>query len=190
MAWRRALAQDVVIGGTICGSGDLGAQLILSEASKKEVESSVDVRRFVAMGTYGATAAVPYHLWYVFLARRFPTATYLKTALECLVVLPLFEIPAVVLWTGFFGRNQTLGAAVAQLRADFWTAWGYGLAVWGPASVAIFARVPYRWHVTSFYSIGALWDFGISYIAFDRSEAAHVKSDHAAATEFAEKRIS
>ncbi|KAJ8607733.1 hypothetical protein CTAYLR_010504 [Chrysophaeum taylorii] len=114
------------------------------------------------MGSYGAVAAVPYHAWYGFLNRRFGLWT--KTALEVGVAVPLFEIPALTTWTGVFGRNQTLKEAIAQLRKDYSTALAFGTLVWGPASLFTFSFVPPRFHLLTFYSIGAVWDWGISNI--------------------------
>jgi len=162
-----ALAQDCVIGGTICGSGDVAAQTLLSARQGGEL----DARRLGAMASYGFLAACPYHFWYKFLAREFPTAVTTKTVLECLIVVPCFEVPAVVLYTGVVGRGQSPQEAFAQLVADFWAACTFGLFLWAPTSVATFTFVHPRWHLTAFYAAGALWDCGISYLAFDASSA-------------------
>ena len=150
------------MGCLICGSGDVAAQKLLS------TQDNVDAPRLKAMASYGLLAAVPYHYWYRWLAARFPVAIGTKTALECLIIVPCFEIPAITLYTGVLGRNQTLGDAITQLVDDFWPACIYGFALWAPTSVFTFSLVPPRWHLTSFYLAGALWDFGISYLAFDK----------------------
>ena len=160
----RRLAQDVCIGGSICGLGDFGAQKCLSARSE-----SLDKKRMSAIVAYGGLAAVPYHYWYRWLAFKFPAAVATKTALECLLVLPLFEIPALMVFTGIFGRDQTPQEAFAQLARDYWTACAYGIVVWAPASLATFRFVAPKYHLATFYAVGAFWDFGISYLSFDRS---------------------
>lgn len=127
----------------------------------------LDHQRIAAMASYGATAAIPYHLWYRLLARAFPTAVMTKAALEVFVVVPLFEIPAMVCWTGVFGRGQSLRQAFDQLRRDYMTALTYGILIWGPASVLTFRYVPASSQLIAFYAIGAVWDLGISAISFD-----------------------
>lgn len=164
----RLLVRDVVGGGLICAAGDVGAQCLNRSSAE-----GLDRRRLGAMASYGATAALPYHVWYRFLARRFPSAIWTKTALEVLIVVPLFEIPALVCWTGVLGRNQSIGEAVAQLRRDYLTACTYGLVIWGPASVLTFKHVPPRSQLLAFYAIGAVWDCGISAISFDEVVAGH-----------------
>uniref|UniRef100_A0A7S3NHL1 Uncharacterized protein n=1 Tax=Aureoumbra lagunensis TaxID=44058 RepID=A0A7S3NHL1_9STRA len=156
------LASDVLIGGTLCGAGDLAAQVIAENDG-----SELNTRRLGSMVSYGSLAAIPYHAWYKFLAIRFPSATATKTLLECLLVLPFFEIPAVILWTGVVGRQQNLEEAVNQLRSDFWPAFGYGCCLWGPTSSLTFHYIHPRWHLTTFYLIGACWDFSISNLSFD-----------------------
>lgn len=158
------LVRDVVVGGIICASGDVGAQTL-------KQGGNYDAERSAVMASYGSVAAVVYHPWYRFLAHALPSAIWAKTALEVFFVVPCFEIPAFVCWTGYFGRNQTLAEALDQVRRDFPVAFGYGILVWGPTSMVTFKYVPTRWHLLTFYAVGAVWDCGLSSLSFDYSSA-------------------
>jgi len=168
MAARRKaleLARDIAVGGTLCTVGDCAAQYAFNKAD------CVDALRLGAMTSYGCWSAVIYHNWYAFLARRLPPAAYVqKAALDCFVITPCFEIPALITWTGILGRGQTLDEALTQLRRDFPTALAVDVALWGPASLAMFRYVPLRFQVPYMYCFGAGWDFTMSYISFDASK--------------------
>ena len=114
MAQRKALelGRDIAVGGTLCTVGDGAAQYAFTD--------TFDGRRLGAMTSYGSWSAVIYHYWYAFLARRLPPSAYVqKAALDCFVVTPGFEIPALMTWTGILGRRpdarRRLGAAPAGL---------------------------------------------------------------------------
>ena len=103
IARRKALelGRDIAVGGTLCTVGDGAAQYAFTD--------TFDGRRLGAMTSYGSWSAVIYHYWYAFLARRLPPTAYMqKAALDCFVVTPGFEIPALMTWTGILGRGQTL----------------------------------------------------------------------------------
>ena len=162
MAQRKALelGRDIAVGGTLCTVGDGAAQYAFTD--------TFDGRRLGAMTSYGSWSAVVYHYWYAFLARRLPPTAYMqKAALDCFVVTPGFEIPALMTWTGILGRRQTLDEALSQLRRDFPTALAVDVAMWGPASIVMFRYIPLRFQVPYMYGFGACWDFIMSYIAFD-----------------------
>ena len=166
MAQRKALelGRDIAVGGTLCTVGDGAAQYAFNKAA----DDGVDARRLGAMTSYGCWSAIVYHYWYAFLARRLPPTAYMqKAALDCFVVTPGFEIPALITWTGILGRGQTLDDALVQLRRDFPTALAVDVAMWGPASLVMFRYVPLRFQVPYMYGFGACWDFIMSYIAFD-----------------------
>lgn len=156
------LGRDVVVGGMICASGDVAAQHL------KE-EEKFDAERTVVVASYGSVAAIVYHPWYRFLAYALPSAIWAKTALEVFFVVPFFEIPAFMCWTGYFGRKQTLAEAVDQLERDFGAAFAYGIVVWGPTSIVTFKYVPTRWQLLAFYTVGAVWDCGLSSLSFDHA---------------------
>ena len=152
---------DVAVGGTLCTVGDGAAQYAFTD--------TFDGRRLGAMTSYGSWSAVVYHYWYAFLARRLPPSAYVqKAALDCFVMTPGFEIPALMTWTGILGRGQTLDEALVQLRRDFPTALAVDVAMWGPASIVMFRYVPLRFQVPYMYGFGACWDFIMSWIAFDK----------------------
>ena len=103
MAQRKALelGRDIAVGGTLCTVGDGAAQYAFTD--------TFDGRRLGAMTSYGSWSAVIYHYWYAFLARRLPPTAYMqKAALDCFVVTPGFEIPALMTWTGILGRGQSV----------------------------------------------------------------------------------
>ncbi len=116
------LGRDIAVGGTLCTVGDGAAQYAFTD--------TFDGRRLGAMTSYGSWSAVIYHYWYAFLARRLPPTAYMqKAALDCFVVTPGFEIPALMTWTGMLGRGQTLDDALVQLRRDFPTALAVAVSV-------------------------------------------------------------
>ncbi|KAJ1462515.1 hypothetical protein M885DRAFT_505422 [Pelagophyceae sp. CCMP2097] len=167
----RALGQDMAIGGFLCGCGDIFAQWLTryrGHNGKPDVEKDTfDARRTAAMASYGFCAAVPYHFWYLYLARRRPGFSIVtKTALETFLVMPFFEIPAVVTWTGVLGRDQTFLQAAKQLERDWLPAVKCSTLIWIPASAITFSLVPSRWHLTIFYFVGTFWDATISLISF------------------------
>lgn len=161
----KTVLADVAFGGAICAVGDGCAQKIGS--------APIDMRRTAAVASYGAFAAVPYHLWYRQLAVQFPgrspRAIAGKTACELLIALPVWEIPMFTLWTGKFGRGESIEQSLEALRAG----WAHGIlagwSVWGPASLLTFAVVQQpRNQLRTLYTAGAVWACVISWMSFDK----------------------
>ena len=157
-----AVATDVAIGGGICLIGDAAAQRYALSTGDA---AAFDATRCGAMTSYGAIAAVPYHFYYGWLNANVATVLR-KTAVECLLVVPLFEVPALTLWTARFGLGEDAERAVARLRTNYVEAVATGLVVWAPSSVLVFRFVRPRWHLAAFYSIGACWDGLMSRLTF------------------------
>lgn len=158
----RVLASDVAIGTLICGIGDVAAQ---KYALSCQDVSTFDVQRCGAMSSYGFAAAFPYHFYYESLAKNV-RGLWAKTAIDTLLVVPFFEVPAVHLWTATFGLNLGPEAAVAHLRRNYAEAVVDGLVIWAPSSLLIFRFVQPRWHLTAFYAVGACWDAVMSRLSF------------------------
>ena len=166
----RALFSDIAIGTSICCIGDVVAQKYAAHEKRHESErckdlDAFDAKRCGAMSSYGFAAAIPYHFYYEWLAKNV-RGLWAKTAIETLLVVPLFEVPAVSLWTAAFGLDLGPQAAIAHLRTNYVEAVVTGMIVWAPSSVLVFRFVQPRWHLTTFYAVGACWDAAMSRLSF------------------------
>ena len=189
-----AALQDFAFGGAVCAAGDVAAQALGAPLAELEL----DARRTAVVGAYGAVVCAPCecrqflspcctlaksrspsltdHYWYKFLASSFPGADFRavarKTACELLVALPLFEVPAFTLWSGYFAQGATLGENVAALRAGWAPAVVAGWGIWGPASLATFSLVQApRNQLRVLYLAGCTWACAISWLSFRRGGA-------------------
>lgn len=156
------LASDVGMGTAICAVGDAAAQRYALAAGDVD---DFDAKRCGAMASYGLFAAFPYHFYYRWLARNVHVM-WQKTAVECLLTNPLFEIPCLTLWTGYFGQDLGAVANAAHLRDTYAEAFAMSLVIWVPSSALVFRYVPSRWHLVTVYGIGAAWDAAMSRLSF------------------------
>ena len=175
-------AQDFAFGGAVCGIGDIAAQLLGTSTASFEL----DAHRTAIVSAYGATVCAPYHLWYKFLAWRFPgqsaRAVACKTASELLIALPVFEVPAFSLWTGALEKRLSLDDNIAKARSQWLSAVVAGWGIWGPASLATFAVfADPRNQLRVLYCAGSAWACTISWLSFREHEAAHVDGSRPAA---------
>lgn len=168
------LISDVAFGGVICAAGDACAQSLGQRSSSAGI--GFDLQRTGAVASYGAAAAIPYSVWYRRLAVAFPgqslRAVAGKTACELMIALPIFEIPAFTIWTGYFGRGETLHESSSALQSGWASGVLAGWSVWGPASVLTFAVVKQpRNQLRTLYTAGAVWACVISWLSFEKDGA-------------------